>query len=124
VMLDITERKRSEADVVAAIEAVMRDTSWFSQTVIEKLANLRAPQDQSRAPVELATLTLREREMLELICEGLSDKDISQRAGLSPHTVRNHVAALYGKIGVHRRSAAIVWARARGITGARRRTKM
>jgi PAS domain S-box-containing protein len=123
VMLDISERKRSEADVVAAIEAVMRDTSWFSQTVIEKLANLREPKGTTRPQAELAELTLREREMLELICEGLSDKDISQRAGLSPNTVRNHVAALYGKIGVHRRSAAIVWARARGITGASPKAK-
>jgi len=123
VMLDISERKRSEADVVAAIEAVMRDTSWFSQTVIEKLANLRDPKSGTAKPPALAELTLREREMLELLCEGLSDKDISARAGLSPHTVRNHVAALYGKIGVHRRSAAIVWARARGITGAATKTK-
>jgi PAS domain S-box-containing protein len=122
VMLDISERKRSEADVVAAIEAVMRDTSWFSQTVIEKLANLREPKSGARPPTELAALTLREREMLELICEGLSDKDISQRVGLSPHTVRNHVATLYGKIGVHRRPAAIIWARARGITGAKTKT--
>ena len=37
--------------------------------------------------------------------------------GLSENTMRNHVAALYRKIGVNRRTAAIIWARERGITG-------
>jgi PAS domain S-box-containing protein len=116
VMLDITERKRSEADLVAAIEAVMKDASWFSQTVMEKLANLRQP-NRAGQRTPLAALTLREREVLELICEGLTDNEISQKLGLSRNTVRNHVATLYGKIDVHRRSAAVVWARERGITG-------
>jgi PAS domain S-box-containing protein len=116
VILDISERKRSEADLVAAIEAVMQDTSWFSQTVIEKLANLRQP-NRSGNRAELAALTLREREVLELICQGLTDNEISEKLGLSRNTIRNHVATLYGKIDVHRRSAAVVWARERGITG-------
>jgi PAS domain S-box-containing protein len=119
VMLDISERKRSEADLVAAIEAVMKDTTWFSQTVIEKLANLRQPGG-AKSRVDLAALTLREREVLELICGGASDAEIAETLGLSRNTVRNHVATLYGKIDVHRRSAAIVWARERGITGPRR----
>jgi PAS domain S-box-containing protein len=120
VLLDITERKRSEADLVAAIEAVMKDASWFSQTVMEKLANLRQP-NRAGPRVEMAALTLREREVLERICEGLTDKEIGEKLGLSRNTVRNHVAALYGKIDVHRRSAAVVWARERGITGPKTR---
>jgi hypothetical protein len=36
--------------------------------------------------------------------------------GLSQNTIRNHIASLYRKIGVNRRSAAIIWARERGIT--------
>jgi DNA-binding NarL/FixJ family response regulator len=122
VMLDITERKRSEADLVAAIEAVMKDASWFSQTVMEKLANLRHPS-RSEKRIETTALTLREREVLELICQGLTDKEISENLGLSRNTVRNHVATLYGKIDVHRRSAAVVWARERGITGPKTRPK-
>jgi PAS domain S-box-containing protein len=118
VMLDISERKRSEADLVAAIEAVMKDTTWFSQTVIEKLANLRQP-GAAKNRTELSALTLREREVLELICGGASDGEIAEKLGLSRNTVRNHVATLYGKIDVHRRGAAIVWARERGITGPR-----
>lgn len=116
VMQDITERKRSESELLAAIEAVMRDTSWFSRGVIEKLAQLRQPSP-SRDVAELAQLTQREREVLGLICQGQDDEAIARALDLSRNTVRNHVATIYSKIGVHRRSAAIVWARDRGITG-------
>lgn len=114
VVRDITERKRSEADLMDAIEAVMQDTSWFSRTVMEKLAQLRHPEDAS-AKAELATLTAREREVLDLICKGQTDAEIASALKLSRNTVRNHVATLYGKIGVNRRSAAVVWGRERGL---------
>jgi DNA-binding NarL/FixJ family response regulator len=121
VLQDITERKRSEAELVAAIEAVMQDTSWFSRTLIEKLANLRQPHGSNKVAVELGQLTARELDILGLMCRGLADKEIATKLKVSHHTVRNHVATIYGKIDVHRRSAAIVWARERGFTGSYRR---
>lgn len=117
VMQDISERKRSETELLAAIEAVMQDTSWFSRGIIEKLAQLRAPASAPRDVADLAQLTAREREVLGLLCQGHDDDGIARQLRLSRNTVRNHVATIYSKIGVHRRSAAIVWARDRGITG-------
>jgi len=116
VFQDVTERRRSEAELLHAIEAVMQDTTWFSRSVIEKLAQLRLPRRQAEG--HLADLTRRERDVLSLMCEGLDDADIGRSLKLSRHTVRNHVASIYSKIGVHRRSAAVVWARERGIVGA------
>lgn len=112
VVQDITERKRLETDVSRAIEAVMKDTSWFSHTVLEKLAQIRNP---AAGESELATLTPRETEILGLICRGNGNAEIAATLRLSANTVRNHIANLYGKIGVRRRSAAIVWGRERGI---------
>jgi DNA-binding CsgD family transcriptional regulator len=66
---------------------------------------------------ELADLTSRELEVLGLICQGQSDDEISKTLKLSRNTVRNHVSTIYNKIDVHRRGAAIVWARERGIIG-------
>jgi len=117
VIQDITSRKRSEDELMEAIEAVMEDTSWFSRGVVQKLAGLRRRVHANFPSVELAELTLREREILELICEGQSDQEMSAALGLSRHTIRNHVSSLYGKIGVNRRSAAVIWARERGVTG-------
>ena len=121
VLQDISERKRSEDELIAAIEAVMHDTSWFSRTVIEKLATLRCPPGRNKAAAELADLTAREQEILGLMCRGLGNDEIAAKFGVSRNTVRNHATAIYGKIDVHRRSAAIVWARDRGFTGERSR---
>jgi PAS domain S-box-containing protein len=117
VIQDITNRKHTEGELIAAIELVMQDSSWFSRSIIEKLAQLRRPASQSGSMTELADLTMREREVLGLMCEGLDNDDIGSRLGLSSNTVRNHVASIYSKLDVHSRSAAIVWGRERGIIG-------
>ncbi|WP_223505068.1 PAS domain S-box protein [Pseudomonas sp. GL-RE-29] len=115
VLMDITERKRTELELVAAIEEVMKDASWFSRTLIEKLANVKSFNSPQLPSVSFAELTARERDVLELICEGLADKEIAARLKLAPNTVRNHVATVYSKLDVHSRSGAIVWARERGL---------
>ncbi len=112
VIQDISERKRSESELINAMEAVMKDASWVSRTVMEKLAQVRRPQV---ATSEVDMLTAREREVLELICHGHGDAEIASRLRLSRNTVRNHVATLYGKVGVNRRSAAVIWGRERGF---------
>jgi PAS domain S-box-containing protein len=119
VLQDVTERKRSEAELGAAIEAAMRDTSWFSQTLIEKLANIRHPPRPRQAKAELGQLTPRERDILGLVCQGLGDKEIARRLDISHSTARNHVARIYRKIDVHGRGPAMVWARERGFSGDR-----
>lgn len=123
VMMNITERKRSELELVAAIEEVMQDASWFSQTLIEKLANAKSVNSPNLPNVTFTDLTARERDVLGLICEGLADKEIASRLKLAPNTVRNHVATVYSKLGVHSRSAAIVWARERGLFAGELRVK-
>ncbi|MDB6050152.1 MAG: LuxR family transcriptional regulator [Pseudomonas sp.] len=121
VLMNITERKRSELELIAAIEEVMRDASWFSQTLIEKLANVKSARAPNLPNVSFKELTARERDVLGLICEGLADKEIASRLNLAPNTIRNHVATVYSKLDVHSRSEAIVWARERGLFGGERR---
>ena len=115
VLTNITERKRSELELVAAIEAVMQDASWFSQKLIEKLATVKSVSAPNLASFSFGDLTPRERDVLGLICEGLADKEIAARLELALNTVRNHVATVYSKLDVHSRSEAIVWARERGL---------
>ncbi|MFW0753897.1 helix-turn-helix transcriptional regulator [Pseudomonas sp. H11T01] len=123
VLMNITERKRTELELVAAIEEVMKDASWFSRTLIEKLANVKSVNSPQLPSISFADLTTRERDVLRLICEGLADKEIAARLTLAPNTVRNHVATVYSKLDVHSRSEAIVWARERGLFAGERRIK-
>jgi DNA-binding CsgD family transcriptional regulator len=60
-------------------------------------------------------LTPREQEVLELLSIGLSNRRIADRLGISGHTVKFHVAAIYGKLGVSGRTAAVNRALRRGI---------
>ena len=115
---DITERRRSEADLVASIEAVMKDASWFSRSVVEKLANLKARDQAAGADVEdtaVADLTRRERQVLEYMCGGWKNDAIAEQLGVARNTVRNYIASIYNKLNVHTRADAILWAKARGI---------
>jgi PAS domain S-box-containing protein len=118
---DITARRRSEEELVKAIEAVMADASWFSRGVVEKLAALRHPPQPGQSPAQaaasIADLTPRELEVLTLVCRGKSDPEIAAELRLARNTVRNHLASLYQKLGVNRRSALVVWSRERGLAG-------
>jgi PAS domain S-box-containing protein len=122
VMLDITERKQTELQLLAAIEAVLHDTSWFGQKIVEKLASLTRPGAVDQPGPNISDLTARARDVLELMAQGLSDDDIASRLGVSRNTIRNHVSAIYQKIGVHRRSAVVVWARERGLGSPKKTT--
>ncbi|GJD80168.1 HTH-type transcriptional regulator MalT [Methylobacterium gregans] len=114
VLQDISERKQTERELFDAIETVMADTSWFSRGLIEKLANLRRP-GRDGADASAPNLTVRERQILNLICSGLDDDAIARKLGLSRNTVRNHGAALYRKLGIHKRTEAVVWGRENGF---------
>ena len=66
------------------------------------LDRLRAPA----APDELATLTDQERRVLDLIAEGLTNRQIGERMFLAEKTVKNYVSNLLAKLGMSRRSEA------------------
>ena len=72
----------------------------------------RAGWDSSRRAVVL--LTPRQREILRLIAQGLSNKEVAERLRLSTRTVKNHLTSIYLALGVSGRIAAIlVWERNR-----------
>lgn len=111
---DISERKRTELDLISAIEGAMQDSSWLSQKIMDRLAALRTPATSAAPSLPLVDLTARERDVLALITKGKSDDAIADALDLKRNTVRNHVARIYSKIGAHSRAEAIIWARDRG----------
>ncbi len=60
-------------------------------------------------------LTSREKEVLEHLAEGLSNKTIAERLGISDHTVKFHVASILGKLGAASRTEAVTLAIRQGI---------
>ncbi len=53
--------------------------------------------------------------MLNLLAQGLPDDEVAAKLGISRNTLRNHVAVIYGKLGINRRGALVIWARERGL---------
>jgi DNA-binding CsgD family transcriptional regulator len=64
-----------------------------------------ASEGETDAPIE--PLTAREREVLELVSEGLPNKAIASRLGVSDHTVKFHLSSIFGKLGVSTRTEAV-----------------
>ncbi len=85
-------------DLVAAIEAVMQGHTYYSPPIQKELGEiLRAESSRRRL---LDQLTDREREVLRLVAEGLSTKEIAARLSISTRTVETHRAHLMHKLGL------------------------
>ncbi len=69
------------------------------------------------APFDPATLTPRERRVVELLAAGLSNKEIARELSLSDNTIKTHLANVYGKLGARRRTEAVAAARRLGVLG-------
>lgn len=98
-------------DVVHAVREVAAGRSLLDPvTTARILDRIRNPA----VPDELAALTDREREVLDLIGQGLSNREIAQRLFLAEKTVKNYVTALLSKLGMQRRTQAAAWVARRG----------
>jgi two-component system nitrate/nitrite response regulator NarL len=106
-------REASFDELVATIERVGSGESLCSPQVAAVLLRRVATLAAERAGDPAASLTIREREILELIDEGLSNKQIAQRLCIEVPTVKNHVHNLLEKLGVQSRHEAAALVRAR-----------
>ncbi|MBJ6641439.1 response regulator transcription factor [Streptomyces sp. DHE7-1] len=104
------------SDLVSAVRTVARGQSLLDPSATARLmARLRGDQEPEEEPDELPGLTDREREILALIGEGLTNRQIGQRLYLAEKTVKNHISRLLAKLGVERRvQAAVIATQATG----------
>lgn len=99
-------------DVIDAVRRLEAGEALLSPNEVGELLRLasqqRAQDQEARLAIE--SLTPREREVLQALANGLNDKEIGQRLYVSTGTVRNHVVRVLGKLGVHSRLQALVFA--------------
>jgi len=84
---------------------VLDDLHWADEGSAELLDYLRA--DPATDGTADSGLTPRERQVAELVAEGLTNKEIAERLYLSPGTVNIHLGRIYAKLGVSRRAAVV-----------------
>ncbi|MFI9755150.1 response regulator [Streptomyces collinus] len=100
------------SDLVSAVRTVASGRSMLDpETTARLMRSLRSdPSEQQAVAPELASLSPREREILVLIGDGLTNREIGRKLYLSEKTVKNHISRLLAKLGVQRRVQAAVLA--------------
>jgi two-component system nitrate/nitrite response regulator NarL len=101
----------TQEEIARAIHAVSQGRTQIAPELAGGLARQIRSRSQSEAPV----LSEREREVLELLCEGLSAPQIGRRLVLGTSTIKSHLSRLYEKLGVSDRAAAVAEAMRRGL---------
>jgi DNA-binding NarL/FixJ family response regulator len=93
------ERIYAEYSISAYIEKQTFDRSMFRRVVAET-------RSATRSQDELSTLTNRESEVLDLLAQGLTNKEIAEKLVITTNTVKRHLKSIFEKLDVHTRSAA------------------
>lgn len=108
-------------DLIAAARAVAGGAAWLdpkvAPRVLEAFRSNVVPRQ--RAAVQVRQLTEREHDVLRLMARGATNAEIARRLIVSEATVKTHVGAIFTKLGVRDRAAAIVFAYDHGIVGPR-----
>jgi DNA-binding NarL/FixJ family response regulator len=105
---DYVAKQASEADLVGATRTIASEPSLpdpgASRAPVERLPGRLASDDP------LAALTAQEKRVLELIGQGMTNRQIAQHMFLAEKTAKNYVSSLLAKLGMHRRTEAAAFA--------------
>ena len=96
------------SDLVGAVRTVASGQSLLNPRAASQL--LTRLRDKATGPDQLAVLTPHERSVLELIGEGLTNRQIGERLLIAEKTVKNYVSALFRKLGLEQRTQAAAYA--------------
>jgi DNA-binding NarL/FixJ family response regulator len=104
----------NQADILRAVHAVGTGGAVFGPDVAQRVLDFFA-HAQTRRQSAFPQLTDREREVLDLLAQGLPNGRIAGRLSISEKTVRNHVSNIFTKLAVADRAQAVVRAREGGL---------
>jgi DNA-binding NarL/FixJ family response regulator len=113
----VLSKTADATEIIAAIRKLCEGDVLVSPREAVELVRLVDQQRKAERTAYhlIAQLTPRERELLQLLAEGLDDAAMAERLGISLKTVRNHMVKLLNKLGVHSRLQAVVLAARHGL---------
>jgi two-component system nitrate/nitrite response regulator NarL len=118
--MGLVSKEQPDERIIQAIQKVHAGEAWFDGSTMAKVLNQfsnqqRDPQQQNPEAAKIASLTARESEIIQLVCQGLKNQQIAERLFISEGTVRNHLTVIYHKLGVTDRFGLIVYANQNGL---------
>jgi DNA-binding NarL/FixJ family response regulator len=106
-LMAILARDSASADILAAIHAANRGLVLLDPEVAEALGSVPRLESAHATAGVPEQLTPREVEVLRLLAEGLGNKEISSRLGVSEHTAKFHISSILAKLGAASRTEAV-----------------
>lgn len=97
----LLELLRRDPDIVFVDDVEDADVVLEDAAAVSRRLTTTAPAEEG------TTLTVREREVLRLMAQGLGNKGIAAALGISSHTAKYHVASVLAKLGAHSRTEAV-----------------
>lgn len=96
----------SKEEIISAVNAIHEGLMVTNPLWVEQLSSANPPGSvESNDMVE--PLTTRELEILQLLAQGLTNKQIALKLGISSHTVKFHVSSIFGKLGTNNRTETV-----------------
>lgn len=103
----ILPRDVTSEEIVAAIQATVTGLVVLHPHVLHSMLSPIPPAEESEPDPSDQTLTPREIEVLRMVAEGLGNKEIASRLGISDHTVKFHISSIFAKLGASSRTEAV-----------------
>ena len=113
----VLHKAASVRDIVATVQRLLAGEAILSAEETIELLRLASRQREQDSQVQRAIerITPREREVLQALTNGLSDKEIAERLHVGVGTVRNHFASIFNKLGVQSRLQALLISARQGV---------
>lgn len=94
-------KNSDRAELEMALRTVARGDTWLTPTLTKRVVAAFTQETKSPEAGPFAALTPRQREVLQLVAEGFSNKEIAQRLDVAPKTVETHRTELMERLGIH-----------------------
>ena len=114
-------KERDDVEVALAIRSILRGGApidpFVAREILKQISipTISVTVEQNRPAADQETLTQREQEILSLVAQGLSNREIAEQLCVSRYTVESHIKHIYRKLSVSKRTKAVSTARHLGI---------
>ncbi|CAB1212512.1 Oxygen regulatory protein NreC [Acinetobacter bouvetii] len=114
-------KERDDAEVLLAIRSILRGGApidpFIAQEILKQISAQAIPtaSDEKSTDQDADLLTSRETEILDLVAQGMSNREIAEQLNVSKYTVESHIKHIYRKLSVTKRTKAVIAARTLGI---------
>ncbi|WP_085344768.1 response regulator transcription factor [Vibrio sp. ArtGut-C1] len=98
-------------EINTGIIKIISDEMWFTRAFANDYIEYLQSKDEIKKPEEIVNLTKRELQILNFICLGLSNRDISSRLFIKENTIKSHIHNIFKKVNVKNRVQSIIWAK-------------